>query len=767
MFSRDNDIVPPFEGTCQWVLQHKTYKSWKSSDRGLLCIKGKPGSGKSTLLKYTLDQQRRLLSDSSEIFLSFFFFQAGHPLQKNHLSFLRSIAHQILLQVPAALPDLVNEFRRVRHQSGGPARKWEWQEQDLWHFVSSSLRKILASRPVWLFVDALNECGKAKVEELIHWCKTLLKTLSSTDLPCRICFTCRHYPILDQDFEFQICVERENARDISTYVRDRLSQSPELSRSTIPSSIVDRASGFFLWVHVMVKEALEGKEDGDSEEHIEKRLQYLTGDLSTFYGNIAESMESDSRKLIEWICFATRPLSVDELRWAMAVEPDCPHRSLNACQNAEGLSNKEEMEKRVQTLSRGLAEIVFSSGTHTVQFIHPSAKDFFIQEARLMSIGNSTTLDTEIGMAHFRLSRTCIRYLMMEEIGQSIDYTDENMTSNFPLLHYAVTSWVEHTKQSDANGIPQGDVLELFGWPSAVLVDVWRRVYESIDKYSTYCPPKGTSLVHIVARYEISGLLLIILSKVFQESIDVDLDIEDEQGRTPLEWASTEGHKAVVDLISDANHVYHHANDHYYHLGRPYAKTMVRRAIECEHKEALETLIEKGWVDAYNVQGMLSDAAEEGQEWLVWLLLEKGAGAHTRKDTYHMPLLFAAEGGHEGVVRLLLNKGASLEVKNRVGWTPLTIACDKGHKAVVKLLLEKGANTEAKNEFGRTPLSYAVARGHLEIIEVLLENDADTMITDDLKRTPLSWAAGELHEALVKQLVEKFQADKDSRQRYS
>ncbi|KJK73277.1 hypothetical protein H634G_11648 [Metarhizium anisopliae BRIP 53293] len=73
-----------------------------------------------------------------------------------------------------------------------------------------------------------------------------------------------------------------------------------------------------------------------------------------------------------------RPLSLDELRWAMLVEPDCPHRSLNDCRNAGDYpSDHERMKRQVQTLSCGLAEV--TTEVKVVQFIHQSVKDFFTE----------------------------------------------------------------------------------------------------------------------------------------------------------------------------------------------------------------------------------------------------------------------------------------------------------------------------------------------------------------------------------------------------
>lgn len=66
------------------------------------------------------------------------------------------------------------------------------------------------------------------------------------------------------------------------------------------------------------------------------------------------------------------------------------------------------MKRRVQTLSRGLAEVTLD--TKVVQFIHQSVKDFFIQKG-LSALDKTAKPDFVVGIAHYRLFRTCIRYL--------------------------------------------------------------------------------------------------------------------------------------------------------------------------------------------------------------------------------------------------------------------------------------------------------------------------------------------------------------------
>ena len=199
MEDRSYEISSAVAGTCEWLLRHQKYTTWAACDQGLLWIKGKPGSGKSTLLKYALDHHG---ASDSALVLSFFFHGRGDKLQRTPLGLFRSLLHQVLGQAPDALQDLVDKFETKLKQYGKPDEDWHWHEEELRPFLESSLPKVLQTRSVWLFVDALDECGEDNAVRLVKIYKSSLKSLPSQSIGLgqfRICVSCRHYPILDLD----------------------------------------------------------------------------------------------------------------------------------------------------------------------------------------------------------------------------------------------------------------------------------------------------------------------------------------------------------------------------------------------------------------------------------------------------------------------------------------------------------------------------------------------------------------------------------------
>ncbi|KAL8367828.1 hypothetical protein RB599_003644 [Gaeumannomyces hyphopodioides] len=701
---------------------------------------------------------------NSDLIFSFFFHGRGDELQRTPFGLSRSLLHQVLRQAPDALPDLVDTFEKNRKDIGQPGEKWQWHREQLQRFFELSLPNVLKTRSVWLFVDALDECGEQNAVDLVKWFEALLRSPPSLGLQFRVCFTCRHYPILALDCAFEICLEHQNREDISTYVRNQLSTFSKRTSSTIPDLITNRAQGVFMWARLVVKQILDLNRQGEELRAIEAAIQFIPPDLDELYRTLLQGMKSDSLKLIQWICFATRPLSVAELRWAMIIEGDCAHRLLQECQSTENHESDsdrmERMKRRVQTLGRGLAEIVPSSNAQVVQFIHQSVKDYFVDKGLSVLDSSSGSTDAAIGMAHHRLSKICIRYLAMEEIGRSVPHGYRG----FPFLHYATTSWVAHAKHSDKKNVPQDDLLECFAWPSNALVDLWVRVYKILDGYSRGCPPGGTSLVHVASRYQVVGLLSVILQRA--DKIGTEIDIGDGEGQTPLLWAAANGREAVVKLLLATGKVDVDSKD-------KRGRTPLSWAAENGHEAVVKLLLATGKVDVESKDDSgrtpLSWAAENGHEAVVKLLLATGkVDVDSKNDSGRTPLWWAAANGHEAVVKLLLATGkVDVESKDEdKRQTPLSYAAENGHEAVVKLLFATGkVDVDLKDEdYGQTPLSWAAANGHKAVVKLLLATGkVDVESKDDSGRTPLSYAAENGREAVVKLLLATGKVDVESK----
>ncbi|OCK88611.1 ankyrin [Cenococcum geophilum 1.58] len=762
MNNRGNDITPAAQGTCSWLLKHKAYLGWIYQGRGLLWVKGKPGAGKSTLLKYALQTCKRQEPSlpNKPTTLSFFFHGRGAKIQRNTLGFFRSLLYQLLERFPSPFSDVVQTFKDRRDKIGQPGDRWNWHPQELQDFLKASLPKVLEKCPILIMVDALDECGEKEAVRLVGCFQRLLSQCSSTKNGLSICFSCRHYPIVSLDNGFEVCVEHENHEDITKYIRDELQDTIQKDEEleVLKNEILDRSSYVFQWVVLVLPRALSQYRKGHSLPRIQQRLRDLPTELGGLYRDILQRLAEDddersqSLLLMQWIYFARRPLSLTELRFAMIAGHDIPYHSLHECQlSPDFAENDKQMEKRIKSLSGGLAEVKTHRNRPVAQFIHQSVNDYLIKEGLGILASSSDSEDKLIGHAHSRLSKSCIRYIAMEEIHQWLSKHEKSLKEyrsgraekpvpekEFPLAEYATESWLPHAVAAEAKEVSQEDLLDSVGWPSARTTQDWACMFRLINQYHSKLPVTGTTFLHEASRHGITSAVKAILSRLNSSDINtVDADPKDKAGQTPLSWAAAGGDEAVVELL------------------------VATAGVDADSKG------EDG-------RTPLSQAAQGGREAVVELLLATtGVDADSKDKDGRTPLSQAAQGGHEAVVKLLLaTTGVDADSKDEDGRTPLSQAAQGGHEAVVKLLLATaGVDADSKDKDGRTPLSRAVQwgyGGHEAVVKLLLATagvDADSK--DEGGRTPLSWAAQWGRGAVVKLLVATVGVDAESKDKDS
>lgn len=327
-----NDIKDVTDETCAWLAKHEKYTTWLGQHRGLLWIKGKPGAGKSTLLKYALREANERASRNKLVVASFFFHGRGASIQKSPLGMFRSLLHQILDQIPEFLSDFTSIFKKRCEAEGKPGEKWEWHLMELRKFFQDSIAHANKSHSIQIYVDALDECGEETAIDLVADFERLVsRSPSVAGTTLNLCFSCRHYPIVALNCGLTICVEDENDQDIRTYVRAQLKRgiSESSKAQELEIEIAEKALGVFQWVFLVVPVVLRLHREGRNMNLIRKKLQQIPPELSSLYEKLLEDISSDDQPrsllLMQWIFFAFEPLSLTELRFAMAVGAATPY----------------------------------------------------------------------------------------------------------------------------------------------------------------------------------------------------------------------------------------------------------------------------------------------------------------------------------------------------------------------------------------------------------------------------------------------------------
>ena len=182
----------------------------------------------------------------------------------------------------------------------------------------------------------------------------------------------------------------------------------------------------------------------------------------SLFRTLGEADKPQTLCLMQWVFFALRPLSVVELRDAMVSAPDSPYTSLAQYRDAQGYGETDEiMEKRICDLSRGLVEVKLNRYRQVVQFIHQSVGDYMLEKGFHLLEKRFTTANSA-SRGHFWLSRSCLRYLTMDEL-RAMDIRpkasgivwrpsnscekDHSSIQTFPFAKYAIIYWIRHAVQ--------------------------------------------------------------------------------------------------------------------------------------------------------------------------------------------------------------------------------------------------------------------------------------------------------------------------------
>ncbi|UKZ53334.1 hypothetical protein TrVGV298_007126 [Trichoderma virens] len=471
--SRHATIKTQHSKTCQWLLGHPKYVEWLesihfASHHGFLWINGKPGAGKSTLMKFAYTYMKNKWKATTDAaVISFFFNARGVHLERSTEGMYRSLLFQVIQKFPDVLHDSDHVFQARHNQA-------TWDIETLQALFTHAVTR-LGQRQITCFIDALDECDISEVENMVECFEDLGDQAAESQTKIYICFSSRHYPHIEIRNGLKLTLEDQpgHGEDLVKYVRSKLRAGNSKASQEVSAEILERASGVFLWV-VLVVDILNREFRNGRMWAVKRRLRELPDGLSNLFKDILcrDNQNMDDLLLcIQWILYAARPLTCEEYYFALVSGLDPSPENLVRCDRESTTTG--DMELYLLSSSKGLAELV-KSKKRTVQFIHESVRDFLIKDNGIRQLWPNHAANFE-SYSHDRLKQCCDNYCNIDisEIvpqGEPLPTASSKLakelrtrvSKEFPFLDYA-TRHVLHHANSAEDDFPQITFLRNFG----------------------------------------------------------------------------------------------------------------------------------------------------------------------------------------------------------------------------------------------------------------------------------------------------------------
>ncbi|KAE8364900.1 hypothetical protein BDV27DRAFT_171969 [Aspergillus caelatus] len=594
---RNSKRVP---GTCKWFTSHPIFKDWQQRTNnefpGLLWVSADPGCGKSVLTRYLVDE---VILNTVDRTVCYFFFKDDFPDQKSATSALSVILRQLFIAQPQLLQDAVLNKQETDGQ------KLVQSFSELWNILVSVSGNSKAAEVICI-LDALDECQDGDRRQLISAVKDFyLGPHKSSKL--KFLITSRPYDHIRRGFwelEKQLPTihlsgdSEEEVKEISHEIGlvikkrvDDISDQRSLEkdeRDMLAQKLNAVDNQTYLWVSLTL-DVLENI-PSFTKGNVRRVMKDLPTAVDDAYEKILarSSDKGKARVLLHIITVAMRPLSLQELSFALAVSAD--HDSLTSIR--DDMEPKDRFRKTLRDLC-GLFVVVIDEKAY---LLHQTVKEFLRWKHSILPEESNQIL-----------AEICTSYLTSRQDDLYEKVIDEEMFDK-----YSSCYWSAHFRLACVReGSPLLIRAQRLCNPMSGIYLRWSKSYRSMEGPL----PAGATTLLVASTLGLAGVVNALLA-----TGKVDIDIKDFYGHTPLSWAAENGHEAVVKLLLATGKVDIDSKDSNGQtplcLAASYGNAAVVKALLATEKVDIEAK------DSLYGQTSLSWAAGNGHKAVVKLLQE-------------------------------------------------------------------------------------------------------------------------------------------------
>ncbi|PAV76475.1 hypothetical protein WR25_11619 isoform B [Diploscapter pachys] len=204
--------------------------------------------------------------------------------------------------------------------------------------------------------------------------------------------------------------------------------------------------------------------------------------------------------------------------------------------------------------------------------------------------------------------------------------------------------------------------------------------------------------------------------ELFVKELGVQLEVFDNENRTPLHYGAEQGNEEIVQLLLDhgARNI---TRDSY---GVTPAHYAAQFSVKC-----LDRILQKSNITEVKDnehRSCLMWAVCAGNEEAIEYLIRISSPERTAMDIRGFTALhLSAMVGNENICKLLFKQGWSITAPDKSHNSPLHLAAGRGHTDVVRFLVTSGANMNERDAMERTPVFWACLGGQSHTLYCMIK----------------------------------------------
>ncbi|KAK1448198.1 hypothetical protein CCUS01_11942 [Colletotrichum cuscutae] len=516
--------------TASWLLESKEFEWVANRGQTLLCH-GMPGAGKTIMTSVVIDHLIHRFREEPRVGIAYVYCNFKDTERQDCHDLLSSLAKQ-LAQSCSPFPQSL-ETLYDKNQKRKTSRSTQ-ETIDLLQVLSSCYER------VFIVIDALDECNRNARQAFLP---EILRLQQRSQV--NIFATTREIPeILEsKEFENSISVEiRAIEEDVLRYTADRMTRMQSFVRNSldlqkeIRQIIAKRVDGMFLLARLLI-DAWSNKLNPKELKRALKVFGETSGGADVYsavYDEAMNRIRSQPSEHVElalnvlsWTTGAKRPLTIEELQHALAVEEG---------ETEIDQDNIIPVETMISVCA-GLVTVSERRG-RVIQLVHQTTQEYFERKRHQFF----PDINAQIATA-------CTNYLSIKNFYKLPGDSDSDSDFGFqhlqgrryksaPFFDYATLYWGKHTRESSI--IPTEVVGFLRNQDARNRsVSVLRRLrrMRSIPRTSAQ-----------VAAY--FGILQLFTNYTLPE---IDMYSADKNGKTALWWAAFANRLDVVKFYLDSD----------------------------------------------------------------------------------------------------------------------------------------------------------------------------------------------------------------------